>query len=233
LVKFSENWLRKPIASFAVATSAVALTACSSPPKEIKAITGPNYAELMDSAEAAQTKGSGAEALGFFERAAKSDPSKKQPWLRIAQAQFDARNYGAAITASQEVLQRDNADVTAKSILAASGLRVSAAALEQLREANALGGSTREEAQTLARIMREALGESILPAPTAAAADKPAPRPPVRRAPTPAAASPAPAPAVVAPTPVASPSPAPAAAPRARPAPAPAEPRRNPFDALR
>lgn len=229
-MKFSENWLRRPIASIAVATSAVALTGCFTTPKEVKAITGPTFTELMDSGEAAQTKGSSAEALGFFERAAKSDPSKKQPWLRIAQAQFDARNYGAAITASQEVLQRDNADVTAKSILAASGLRVSAAALEQLREANALGGSTREEAQTLARIMREALGEAILPAP-AAPAEKQPPRPPVRRAPTPAAASPAPA--VVAPTPVASPSPAPAAASRARPAPAPAEPRRNPFDALR
>ncbi len=167
----------------------------------------PTYAELMASAEDAQRKGGVVEAMGFYEKATKADPSKKQPWARIAQAQFDARNYGSAIAAAQEVLQRDTADVTAKSIMAVSGLRVSANALEQLRLANALGGSTRDEAQALARIMRDALGESILPppvsTPTPAAGDRPVVRPPVRRA-TP---EPAPAPAT--------------------------EPKRNPFDALK
>jgi len=169
----------------------------------------PTYADLMVSADEAQKKGGVVEAMGFYEKAAKADPSKKQPWSRIAQAQFDARNYGSAITAAQEVLQRDTTDVTAKSIMAVSGLRVSANALEQLRLANALGGSTREEAQTLARIMRDALGESILPAPLPAAAatptDKPAARPTVRRAASPPAAASVPA----------------------------TEPKRNPFDALK
>lgn len=170
------------------------------------------YADLMTSAEEAHRKGGVVEAMGFYEKAAKADPSKKQPWSRIAQAQFDARNYGSAITAAQEVLQRDTTDNTAKSIMAVSGLRVSAYALEQLRLANAMSGSTREEAQTLARTMREALGESILPPATPVAApitDKPVvrPQPPVRR---------------VAP-----------AAPNA-PASMPAnEPKRNPFDALK
>ncbi|MEO8155573.1 MAG: hypothetical protein ABI605_21100 [Rhizobacter sp.] len=169
----------------------------------------PTYAELMVSADEAQKKGGVVEAMGFYEKAAKADPSKKQPWSHIAQAQFDARNYGSAITAAQEVLQRDTADVTAKSIMAVSGLRVSANALEQLRVANALGGSTREEAQTLARIMRDALGESILPAPLAASTnptDRPAARPLARR--------------VIAPAPAAASAPA-------------AEPKRNPFDALK
>jgi hypothetical protein len=229
LVNFSESWLRKPIVSFAVATSAVAMTACTSTvKKDVKLISGPNYTELMASADAAQTKGSSAEAMTLLERAAKADPSKKQPWLRIAQTQFDAKNYGAAISASQEVLQRDNTDVTAKSIMAASGLRVSASALEQLRDANALGGSTREEAQSLARTMRDALGEAILP-PAAQAEAEPKPKP---KAPPP--------PKAVVPKAVASPAPAPAAAaPVASPAPAapkktaPVEPKRNPFDALR
>jgi Tfp pilus assembly protein PilF len=73
----------------------------------------------MASAEEAHRKGSLVEAMSFYEKAVTADPSKKQPWARIAQAQFDARNYGAAITASQEVLQRDTHDVTAKSIMAA------------------------------------------------------------------------------------------------------------------
>ena len=168
----------------------------------------------MASADEAHRKGGIVEAMGLYEQAAKADPSKKEPWARIAQSQFDARNYGAAITAAQEVLQRDTADVTAKSIMAVSGLRVSAAALEQLRHANALGGSAREEAQTLARSMRDALGESILPPPVVAApatTEKPVRPPPVRRAAPPPAATPA------------APSTAPAAV----------EPKRNPFDALK
>lgn len=167
----------------------------------------PSYAELMASAEDAHRKGGVVEAMGFYEKATKADPSKKQPWARIAQAQFDARNYGSAIAAAQEVLQRDTTDVTAKSIMAVSGLRVSANALEQLRLANALGGSTRDEAQALARIMRDALGESILPPPVAAptANEKPVVRPPPVRRATPSAAEPTPA----------------------------AEPKRNPFDALK
>jgi hypothetical protein len=190
------------------------LVACASAPPEIKAIVPPGYNELMASADEAQKNGGIVESMGFLERAAKADPSKKQPWLRISQAQFDARNYGSAITAAQEVLQRDNTDVTAKSIMAASGLRVSAVALDQLRQANALGGGTREEAQALARTMREALGESILPT---AEASEPAPAAkPVRaaRKPTP---------------PVAQPSTAPATTPT----PAAAQPKRNPFEALK
>lgn len=189
------------------------LGACGSTPAPVKAVLPPGYADLMASAEEAHRKGGVVEAMGFYEKAAKADPSKKQPWVRIAQAQFDARNYGSAITASQEVLLRDTSDVTAKSIMAVSGLRVSAYALDQLRMANAVGGNTREEAQALARIMRESLGESILPPAAPAVAtvtDKPV------------AARPA-----AAPQPVRRPAAAasiPAAAPDSK---------RNPFDALK
>jgi len=216
-VKFPVQSLQRSLAACAVASVVLFLGACSSGPAPVKALTQPTYADLMSSAEEAQRKGGIVEAMGFYEKATKADPSKKQPWARIAQAQFDARNYGSAITAAQEVLQRDTTDVTAKSIMAVSGLRVSASALEQLRLANALGGSTRDEAQVLARIMRDALGESILPAttPTPAAVPGAAPVarpvvPPVRR---------------VAP-------PTPQAAPASASAPA-TEPKRNPFDALK
>jgi hypothetical protein len=209
---FSDSRLQRPLMACALVGSLVFLGACGSTPAPVKAVMPPGYADLMASAEEAHRKGGVVEAMGFYERAAKADPSKKQPWVRIAQAQFDARNYGSAITASQEVLLRDTSDVTAKSIMAVSGLRVSAYAVDQLRMANAVGGNTREEAQSLARIMRDSLGESILPpaVPSTAVADKPAarpvaaPQPPVRR---PAAA---------------------ASIPAATP-----EPKRNPFDALK
>jgi tetratricopeptide (TPR) repeat protein len=214
LVKFSVLSLQRSFATFAVASAVLFLGACSTAPTQVTALMPPTYDDLMASAEEAQRKGGIVEAMAFYEKATKADPAKKQPWSRIAQAQFDARNYGSAITAAQEVLQRDTGDVTAKSIMAVSGLRVSANALEQLRLANALGGNTRDEAQTLARIMRDALGESILPAPavtssnTAGTPTRQA-TPPVRR---------------VAPAPQVAPTPAPAPA---------AEPKRNPFDALK
>lgn len=211
---FQVHSLRRPMAACVIASSLLFLGACSSAPSPVKALMPPTYAELMLSADEAQKKGGVVEAMGFYERAAKADPSKKQPWARIAQAQFDARNYGSAITAAQEVLQRDTTDVTAKSIMAVSGLRVSANALEQLRLANALGGSTREEAQALARIMRDALGESILPPAVPAASLAPTDRPVVRPAPPPVRRV------------------TPQSAPTAAPTPA-AEPKRNPFDALK
>ncbi len=184
--------------------------ACTTTPPSVATLMPPTYDELMASADDAHKKGGVVEAMSLYERAAKADPARKQPWGRIAQTQFDARNYGAAIIAAQEVLQRDTTDITAKSILAVSGLRVSAHALEQLRQVNALGGNTRDEAQMLARIMRDALGESILPTTPAApvAVEKPAARPPPRRV-------------------------APAATLPVLPSAPATEPKRNPFDALK
>jgi len=164
-VKFSIEMCGRLGVSAVAAVVLMTMTACATRPAEIKIVEPPSYSALMASADEAGKNGSSADSLTFLEQAAKAEPAKKQPWLRIAQIHFDAHVYGAAITAAQEVLQRDNADVTAKSILAASGLRVSANALEQLRAVGALGGGTRDEAQALARIMRDALGESILPTP--------------------------------------------------------------------
>ena len=111
------------------------------------------------------------EAFTELEAASDLDPASKMPWLRKAQIHFDARLYGQAITEAREVLQRDNTDLTAKSILAVSGLRVSADALDQLRKVDEVKGSTRSEAEAVAKIIREALGEPILlPQP---AAEKP------------------------------------------------------------
>ena len=61
--------------------------------------------------------------------------------------------YGPAITEAQEVLQRDNTDLTAQSILAVSGLRVSADALDQLRKVDEVKGSTRSEAESVAKTL--------------------------------------------------------------------------------
>lgn len=119
-------------------------------------------ADRLASADKASKAGQPEQALQQLERAIELDPANKQAWLKKAQIHFDARQYGLAITDAQEVIQRDAHDVTAKSILAVSGLRVSAQALEQLRRANEVSGSTRSEAESVAKVIREALGEPIL-----------------------------------------------------------------------
>jgi hypothetical protein len=108
-----------------------------------------SYAQLMDLAQEALQRNEAWVALGFLERAAKNEPAKKQPWQRIAQLQFDAQNYGLAITSANEVLVRDNADLVAKRILVLSGMRVSAQAYEQLDGLTVLDASSQSEASAL------------------------------------------------------------------------------------
>ncbi|PPE70395.1 hypothetical protein IS481_10895 [Caldimonas thermodepolymerans] len=152
----------------AVAVVAVAgMTACTTTPRSSAPVV--DLAQALDEATAAQQQGDVAKALSLLDAAARAHPGSKQPWLKTAQIHFDVMNYGAAIVAAQEVLQRDTSDVTARSILAVSGLRVSADALARLRQANAVSGSTRSEAESLARLIRDALGEPVL-VPTPAAA---------------------------------------------------------------
>jgi hypothetical protein len=151
----------------AVLAATAFVAACSSTPKS----EAPKVVDLqqsLDQATAAQERGDIAKALTLLNEAARAHPGSKLPWLRSAQVHFDTMNYGAAIVAAQEVLQRDTTDITARSILAVSGLRVSAAALAQLRQANSVSGSTRTEAEGLARTIRDALGEPILVPPPAA-----------------------------------------------------------------
>ncbi|WKB52780.1 hypothetical protein [Eleftheria terrae] len=175
--------------------------------------------QTLNEAAAAQQRGDIAKSLSLLSEAARAHPASKQPWLRTAQVQFDAMNYGAAIVASQEVLQRDTADLTARSIIAVSGLRASAAALAHLRQMNSVNGSTRVEAEGLARTIREAIGEPVLLPPQSARATTAGPSGSARRAVTRTAPSAAATP--------------PAAAEKAAPGqPSPSSGGRNPFGAL-
>lgn len=212
----------------------------SKDPQVEKRLVQEKLDESLSAAEKAQKQGQTDQALQLLDEATRIDPAAKQPWLRKAQIHFEARQYGPAITQAHEALQRDVSDLTAQSILAVSGLRVSASALDQLRKANEVTGSTRSEAESVARVIHQALGEPILLAPTAsgpAASAEPAPRRSGRGT-SRASVSPAARSTSVAP-PVAAPAKAPAAqpptvskpAPAARPAPAPAG-RNNPFGAL-
>jgi tetratricopeptide (TPR) repeat protein len=187
-----------------VSVLCVALTACSTAPKSAEDVQSEKQAqqvalqEKVDAklvaADAAIKSGNAEQAMNHLDEAIKLDPASKQPWLKKSQFHFEKRQYGVAITEAQEALQRDVSDNTARSILAVSGLRVSAEALEQLRKANEVTGSARSEAESVAKIIREALGESILVPPAAASAaeakpvartaSRPAPRPVAQAAPS-------------------------------------------------
>lgn len=116
----------------------------------------------IEQAQAARQAGDVPKALSVLHDAAKAHPTKKQPWIKQAQIQFDAGNYSAAVVAAEEALQRDANDSTALSVISVSGLRLAANSLQQLRKTSAVSGSTRVEAEALARTIREAIGEEVL-----------------------------------------------------------------------
>jgi hypothetical protein len=198
---------------------AALLVGCSSTPKV--PAPEPELGVMLEESRTAQQAGDTAKALSVLHAATRAHPSAAAPWSRMAQIQFDAGNYGAAIVAAQEVLQRDTKDATANSLIAVSGLRASAMALQQLRQGDAVSGTTRTEAEGLARKIRESLGETVLvPAPAVTEAAAPAPKPTMPRR---AASTPTPKPSTTT-----SPNPAVPAPAKKEASAAP----RNPFGAL-
>ena len=148
------------------------LGACSTtdvkPPEAAPAVQ--SLPEYMRQGSAALSGGSHEKARVVYREAAKAYPAAKEPWQRLAEDYFDARDYGNAILAAQEVILRDASDSVATSVLAVSGLRVSASALQSLRSQNGIAAGTRSEAETMAKTLREVLGESVLvPRPVAGA----------------------------------------------------------------
>ncbi|GLU30658.1 hypothetical protein WKR88_04205 [Trinickia caryophylli] len=101
-------------------------------------------------------------ALALYQQLTKADPTREEPWSRIAQIQFDQAHYGQAIVAAQEALQRDSTDRAAKSVLAVAGLRVATDSLGELRQDAALAGDAKTDAQALAHQLRDTLGQDAL-----------------------------------------------------------------------
>lgn len=157
----------------------------------------------MAQAEAALKGGQREQAVSLYEEIAKTNPARQEPWSQIAQIQYADEKYPQAILAAEEALQRDGNDRKAKSILAVSGLRVARRSVMELRDDSALAGDVRTDAQVLAKMLRETLGEQVLFPEEKA-------KPPVRKRPV---ARPAPR-AKAAPAEQAAPA-APAAAPAA------------------
>ncbi|KGC18164.1 tetratricopeptide repeat family protein [Burkholderia gladioli] len=189
------------------------------------------FNKSLDDADAVAKAGDQDKAIGLYQQLAKSDPTREEPWARIAQIQFQQGHYGQAIVAAQEALQRDNSDRQSKSVLAVAGLRIATESLGELRQDASLAGDAKSDAQALAKQLRDTLGEDALFPP-----EQQAQKPAVKRHKIyrkRAAAAPAQAPAAdsSAPAPAAPAAPAPAPAKPA--AAAPAKGGGDPFSALR
>ncbi|KVE06039.1 tetratricopeptide repeat protein [Burkholderia anthina] len=120
------------------------------------------FNKSLADADAVAKAGDQEKALGLYQQLAKSDPTREEPWSRIAQIQFAQNHYGQAIVAAQEALQRDATDRQAKSVLAVAGLRIATQSLGELRQDASLAGDAKSDAQALAKQLRDTLGESAL-----------------------------------------------------------------------
>jgi len=155
--------LRRICARIGVLAAAAVLSACAlAPTAPAPAPKVESLPELMHQAETAAAAGEKDTARDAYRAAAKVDPTSKAPWLKLSESYFESGDYGNAVLAAQEVLHRDNGDSVAAGILAVSGLRVSTSALALLRQHNDINAGTRGEAETLARSLRELLGEPVL-----------------------------------------------------------------------
>lgn len=185
--------MRKSLTAVLIGAAALAGCAADAPQRGERAGLQSLESMLAD-ADRAAAAGQHEKYHAALKAAAASYPAEKAPWLQLAQMRFDRGHYGEAIAQAQEVLQRDPADKQAHSIIAVSGLRLSTRSLAELSQQSNLGGSVRSEAQELARMLRNTLGEDVL-VPVAGAARQPKrAAPPIklpapRSAPTPATAA--------------------------------------------
>ncbi|NML19037.1 tetratricopeptide repeat protein [Azohydromonas caseinilytica] len=118
--------------------------------------------EWMTQAKLALSEGNQEKARTAYRAAAQSHPTEKLPWLRLSENYFNAQDYGNAILMAQEALQRDGQDHVAHSILAVSGLRITAGSLVALRQEGSYPVGSRDEAITVARALRDTLGAASL-----------------------------------------------------------------------
>jgi tetratricopeptide (TPR) repeat protein len=116
----------------------------------------------MARGDAGVQEGDHTKARDAWRAAAKDYPTAKQPWLKLSEDYFNAADYGNAVLAAQEALQRDPHDRLANSVLAVSGLRLTAGSLAALRDDGAYAVGSRDEAVAVTHSLREALGEPVL-----------------------------------------------------------------------
>ncbi len=179
----SSSWA--PLAGILLASflaGAGCATAPEKPPVAAPAVAP--LAQMLELADKSRSDGHLQRSREGYRAAAATYPTEHVPWVRLAQSHFEAADYGNAIVAAEEAIQRSPSDQTALGILAVSGLRVSSRAVSNLSEKQVLG-DTRSQAELIVQTLRKVLGEPILvkpddATPSAVASEKPAATRPAR-----------------------------------------------------
>lgn len=125
-------------------------------------VVTPSFDAMMKQASDYISAGQTENALVQLKSAAKAYPANIEPWQKMAQIKFDNASYSEAIVFAEQALIRDPADQLGNSIVAVGGLRLSTNALATLRGRNSLNGSVKAEALSLATLLRESLGTTVL-----------------------------------------------------------------------
>ncbi|HZH43185.1 MAG TPA: tetratricopeptide repeat protein [Lysobacter sp.] len=166
------------------------LAACASPghPR-----TPRSYQRLLGEADAAMTLGQVDLAVAALEQAAQADPTRKEPWLRLARAHALAERHGAVAQAAEEALRRDPDDAEARALLTTSSLRLAAAALERGRRDKWAAPAPGDLDRLVQALRAGAPADALVPdavrqelAALRARAEKPTRCEPAKRAPKPA-----------------------------------------------
>jgi hypothetical protein len=85
-----------------------------------------------------------------------------ESWAAVSRFYFENELYTKAIVYAEESLKRDPGNVEARSIVAVSGLRVSAAAIDRLRRNYVRETGTAPDERTVTKVLRSTLGEETL-----------------------------------------------------------------------
>lgn len=83
-------------------------------------------------------------------------------WVEIARIYFKNQSYGRAILYAEESLKRDAGNVEATSIIAVSGLRVSAAAVDSLRHGHLQKAGAPADGRAVTEFLRSATENGTL-----------------------------------------------------------------------
>ena len=135
------------------------------------AMTQDAFNKALADADTVEQGGDHDHAIALYQKLTAVDPTREEPWGRIAQIQLTQQHYGQAIVAAQEALQRDPKDRQAKAVLVVSGLRIATQSVGELRQDAQLAGDAKSDAQALAKQLRDSVGADVLFPPEAKSDD--------------------------------------------------------------
>jgi tetratricopeptide (TPR) repeat protein len=144
-----------------LAISAVVLTACATT-SEIPLDKTALQSAINDAQKKAVSRGV-EYTVSELQKLTLRNPTDAEPWSQLAKVHFDREQYGQAIVAADEALQRNPKDFLAKSIWVVGGLRLAQKGIMDMRADAKLAGDAQNDALQLADAMRKVLGQTIFP----------------------------------------------------------------------